>query len=79
MDHTPDHHDELFVPIDDSALFSSSPADVTFEFLRHTGHKGFLHPSGHAAAVRLARRWVYGVFTCKTTTTWRIYEDAGGE
>ena len=37
-------HDHLFVPEDDSALFSSSP-DVSFELLKHTGHKGFSHPT----------------------------------
>jgi len=50
-------NDELFVPQNDSALFTSSP-DVTFELLRRTGHKGFSHPTSKEAAVRTVRRWL---------------------
>ena len=54
-------HDELFVPIDDSALFSSSP-DVTFALLRHAGHKGFSHPTSKEAAVHTVVRWLNAQF-----------------
>lgn len=54
-------HDHLFVPQDDSALFSSSP-DVSFELLKHTGHKGFSHPTSKQAAVRTVERWLREVF-----------------
>lgn len=54
-------HDALFVPQDDSALFTSSP-DVTFELLRRTGHKGFSHPTSKEAAVRTVRRWLNDQF-----------------
>lgn len=50
-------HDHLFVPQDDTALFSSSP-DVTFEVLKHAGHKGFSHPTSKQAAVRTVERWL---------------------
>jgi pimeloyl-ACP methyl ester carboxylesterase len=49
--------DHLFVPQDDSALFTASP-DVTYELLRHAGHKGFSHPTSKQAAVRTVARWV---------------------
>lgn len=54
-------HDELFVPQDDSILFSSSP-DVTFELLHRTGHKGFSHPTSKEAAVRTVKRWLNDQF-----------------
>jgi alpha-beta hydrolase superfamily lysophospholipase len=50
-------HDELFVPQDDTALFSGSP-DVTFELLKHSGHKGFSHPTSKSAAVHTVERWL---------------------
>jgi pimeloyl-ACP methyl ester carboxylesterase len=50
-------HDALFVPLDDSALFASSP-DVMFERLRHTGHKAFSHPTSKQAAVQIVGRWL---------------------
>jgi pimeloyl-ACP methyl ester carboxylesterase len=50
-------HDHLFVPQDDSALFSSSP-DVSFELLRHAGHKGFSHPTSKTKAVKVVERWI---------------------
>ncbi|NVB79104.1 MAG: alpha/beta fold hydrolase [Kofleriaceae bacterium] len=54
-------HDHLFVPQDDSALFSSSP-DVSFELLKHSGHKGFSHPTSKQAAVRTVERWLQDEF-----------------
>lgn len=50
-------NDELFVPQDDSALFTSSP-DVTFELLKHSGHKGFSHPTSKSAAVHTVESWL---------------------
>ena len=50
-------HDELFVPLDDSDLFSSSP-DVDFVLLRNTGHKGFSHPTSHGRAVVEVASWL---------------------
>jgi pimeloyl-ACP methyl ester carboxylesterase len=49
--------DHLFVPRDDSALFSGSP-DVTFALLRRAGHKGFSHPTSKDQAVRTVRSWL---------------------
>ncbi len=54
-------HDHLFVPQNDSALFSSSP-DVTFTLLKHAGHKGFSHPTSKEAAVRTVKRWLADQF-----------------
>jgi pimeloyl-ACP methyl ester carboxylesterase len=54
-------HDHLFVPEDDSALFASSP-DVSFELLKHSGHKGFSHPTSKEAAVRTVERWLSSRF-----------------
>jgi pimeloyl-ACP methyl ester carboxylesterase len=50
-------HDAIFVPLDDSALFSSSP-DVRFTLLRFTGHKIFEHPAAHALAVLDIALWI---------------------
>lgn len=50
-------NDHLFIPQNDTALFSSSP-DVEFELLRHAGHKGFSHPTSKQAAVNTVRRWL---------------------
>lgn len=50
-------HDALFVPQDDSALFTSSP-DVSFELLKHAGHKAFSHPTSKHAAVKTVSRWL---------------------
>jgi pimeloyl-ACP methyl ester carboxylesterase len=54
-------HDGLFVPQDDSALFSGSP-DVTFELLKRTGHKGFSHPTSKERAVHDVGRWLNDLF-----------------
>ncbi len=50
-------HDAIFVPLDDSALFSSSP-DVRFRLLSFTGHKIFEHPASHAIAVLQIAGWI---------------------
>jgi pimeloyl-ACP methyl ester carboxylesterase len=50
-------HDAIFVPLDDSALFSSSP-DVHFSLLSFTGHKIFEHPASHAIAVLQILGWI---------------------
>lgn len=50
-------HDALFVPQDDSALFTSSP-DVSFVLLQHAGHKAFSHPTSKHAAVEAVARWL---------------------
>jgi alpha-beta hydrolase superfamily lysophospholipase len=50
-------HDHLFVPQDDSALFTSSP-DVTFALLANTGHKLFSHPTSKMAAVHTVSDWL---------------------
>ncbi|MGN6110452.1 MAG: alpha/beta hydrolase [Kofleriaceae bacterium] len=54
-------HDALFVPQDDTALFSSSP-DVTFELLQRTGHKGFSHPTSKQKALNTVVRWLHDHF-----------------
>jgi alpha-beta hydrolase superfamily lysophospholipase len=54
-------HDHLFVPEDDTALFTSSP-DVTFELLEHSGHKGFSHPTSKQAALHTVERWLSSRF-----------------
>jgi pimeloyl-ACP methyl ester carboxylesterase len=53
--------DELFVPRDDSALFTSSP-DVSFRLLRLAGHKGFSHFTSHLAAVDTVADWLSSRF-----------------
>jgi pimeloyl-ACP methyl ester carboxylesterase len=50
-------HDAIFVPRDDSALFSSSP-DVSFRLLQLTGHKIFEHPASHALSVVEIAGWI---------------------
>jgi pimeloyl-ACP methyl ester carboxylesterase len=50
-------HDAIFIPVDDSALFSASP-DVSFTLLRHTGHKVFEHPASHALATLRVADWI---------------------
>lgn len=50
-------HDALFVPQDDSALFTSSP-DVSFTLLGNAGHKVFSHPTSKHAAVETVTRWL---------------------
>jgi pimeloyl-ACP methyl ester carboxylesterase len=50
-------HDAIFIPLDDSALFSAS-SDVRFSLLRFTGHKTFEHPASHAVAVLEIAAWI---------------------
>src|SRR5262245_1347032 len=50
-------NDHLFVPQDDSALFTGSP-DVSFVRLQHAGHKLFSHPSSKNAAVKTVAGWL---------------------
>jgi len=50
-------HDAIFVPLDDSALFSSS-TDVHFTLLHFTGHKIFEHPAAHALSVLDIALWI---------------------
>ncbi len=50
-------HDAIFIPLDDSALFSSSP-DVHFTLLHFTGHKIFEHPAAHALSVLEIAGWI---------------------
>jgi len=50
-------HDAIFIPIDDSALFSAS-SDVSFHLLRFTGHKIFEHPASHALSVVEIAAWI---------------------
>ncbi len=49
--------DHIFVPQDDSALFSGSP-DVEFVVLDRAGHKAFEHPTSRQAAVHEVVRWL---------------------
>lgn len=50
-------HDAIFVPRDDSTLFSASP-DVSFRLLHLTGHKIFEHPASHALSVIEIAAWI---------------------
>jgi pimeloyl-ACP methyl ester carboxylesterase len=50
-------HDAIFVPLDDSGLFASSP-DVHFSLLSFTGHKIFEHPASHSIAVLQIAAWI---------------------
>lgn len=54
-------HDHLFVPQDDSALFTASP-DVSFVLLANTGHKLFSHPTSKHAAVQAVDSWLSSRF-----------------
>ncbi len=49
--------DEIFVPVDDSAMFNASP-DVSYVLLADTGHKLFEHPASHALAVTDIAAWL---------------------
>jgi pimeloyl-ACP methyl ester carboxylesterase len=49
-------HDGLFMPENDTALFSSSP-EVSFVLLRKAGHKA-LHPTSKTAAVQAIACWI---------------------
>jgi pimeloyl-ACP methyl ester carboxylesterase len=50
-------YDALFVPQNDSALFTSSP-DVSFALIAHAGHKMFSHPASKQAAVHTVTDWL---------------------
>jgi pimeloyl-ACP methyl ester carboxylesterase len=54
-------HDAIFIPVDDSALFSSSP-DVSYVLMHATGHKLFEHPASHALAVVRIDDWISARF-----------------
>jgi pimeloyl-ACP methyl ester carboxylesterase len=49
--------DHLFVPEDDTALFSSSP-DVSFTLLQQAGHKAFTHATSKQQAIDTVRKWL---------------------
>ncbi len=53
--------DHLFVPEDDTALFTASP-DVSFTLVPHTGHKGFSHPTSKDAMVQIIADWLASRF-----------------
>jgi pimeloyl-ACP methyl ester carboxylesterase len=55
-------HDDLFVPRDDTALFTGSP-DVTFSLLHFAGHKGFVHFTSHLVAVDRIGDWLSSRFS----------------
>lgn len=50
-------HDAIFIPVDDSALFTSSN-DVSYILLGQTGHKSFEHPASHAVIVNDIASWL---------------------
>jgi pimeloyl-ACP methyl ester carboxylesterase len=50
-------HDAIFIPVDDSALFTSS-SDVSYTLLHATGHKSFEHPASHAVIVNDIAGWM---------------------
>lgn len=54
-------NDGLFVPQDDSAMFSGSP-NVTFKLLKHAGHKAFSHPTSKQDAVDNVHDWLNARF-----------------
>lgn len=53
--------DHIFIPEDDSALFSAAPS-VEFKLLSRTGHKAFLHPTAKHTAVATVSDWVAAHF-----------------
>jgi pimeloyl-ACP methyl ester carboxylesterase len=54
-------NDNLFIPKDDSALFTGSP-EVTFKLLQHAGHKAFQHPTSKEQAVDEVVDWLHDHF-----------------
>ena len=54
-------NDHLFVPEDDSVLFSASPS-VEFTLLAHAGHKAFEHPTSKIAAAHAVSDWIAAHF-----------------
>jgi pimeloyl-ACP methyl ester carboxylesterase len=53
--------DHLFVPENDTALFTSSP-DVTFTLLHDTGHKMFSHRTTRITAIETVANWLHARF-----------------
>ena len=51
------NHDHIFVPQDDSNLFSGSP-DVTYALLEDAGHKAFQHKTSRHPAVHTILEWL---------------------
>ena len=54
-------NDGLFVPEDDTALFTGSP-DVSFTLLHHTGHKAFSHRTTRLTAIETVAHWLHARF-----------------
>jgi pimeloyl-ACP methyl ester carboxylesterase len=54
-------HDAIFIPVDDTALFSAS-SDVSYTLMHATGHKLFEHPASHALAVNRIADWMSARF-----------------
>jgi pimeloyl-ACP methyl ester carboxylesterase len=50
-------HDAIFIPVDDTALFTSSN-DVSYTLLHATGHKSFEHPASHVVIVNDIASWL---------------------
>jgi pimeloyl-ACP methyl ester carboxylesterase len=50
-------HDHIFIPQDDSNLFSGSP-DVTYALLEDAGHKAFQHKTSRHPAVHTILEWL---------------------
>ncbi len=50
-------HDAIFIPRDDTTLFTSS-SDVSYTLLHATGHKSFEHPASHVVIVNDIAAWL---------------------
>lgn len=50
-------HDAIYIPLDDTALFTSSN-EVSYVLLGQTGHKSFEHPASHAVIVNDIAGWL---------------------